>query len=425
MRVLVTGATGLIGASLCARLRADGHDAIPLSRHAPRNGPPVVLLDMAQATSADDWTPHLRGIEAVVNCVGVLQDSPRENTSRVHHAGAAALFRACERAGIRRVIHFSAIGVEREQPSAFSVSKLAGDEALMALNLDWVILRPSVVLGRPVFGASALMRGLAALPVLPVMPDTKRLQVVRLEDVIATVMFFLTPSAPGRVVVELAGPEALGMEEIVGLYRAWLGWKPARRVALPPWAANLLYRMGDFAASLGWRPPVRSNAQREMTRGALGDPANWQRLTGIKPMPLGTALALEPASVQEKWFAGLYILKPALFTVLSAFWIATAFISVTVGYGLGVQLLAVAGVGSLSGPGVIAGALADLLIGLAIAWRPATRYGLWGALGLSTFYLVAGTFLRPDLWAEPLGPFLKIFPIIIVHLVALAVLEER
>lgn len=75
---------------------------------------------------------------------------------------------------MKRVIHFSAIGVNREQPSAFSSSKLAGDRALMARDLDWVILRPSVVVGWPVFGASALIRGLAALPVLPSMPGTGR-----------------------------------------------------------------------------------------------------------------------------------------------------------------------------------------------------------------------------------------------------------
>jgi hypothetical protein len=82
-------------------------------------------------------------------------------------------------------------------------------------------------------------------------------------------------------------------------------------------------------------------------------------------------------------------------------------------------------VGLLSGPLVVAGALADLAIGLLIAWRRTTWLGLLSALALSGFYIVAGSVLRPDLWAEPLGPFLKIFPIVVLHLVALAVLEER
>jgi len=416
MRVFLTGATGLIGRSLAARLTAEGHAVTPVTRR---------MVDMEKATIPEAWLPHLAGIDVVVNCAGVLQDSPREDTRAVHHLGADALFAACERAGIRRVIHFSAIGVDRAQPSAFSASKLAGDAALMARDLDWVILRPSVVLGRPVFGASALIRGLAALPLLPSMPGTAKLQVVRLEDVIETVLFFLQPTAPSKLALELAGPDAFTMDELVALHRAWLGWPPARKMELGPRLAGLLYRAGDFAAALGWRPPVRSTAAREMARGATGNPQPWTEITGIHPQRLAQALAREPATVQEKWFAGLYILKPAMFVVLPAFWLATAIISLTIGYQLGLDLLHVAGIFTLAGPLVVAGALADFVIGSLIAFRRTTRLGLFGALALSGFYIVAGTILRPDLWAEPLGPFLKIFPIVILHLVALAILEER
>jgi uncharacterized protein YbjT (DUF2867 family) len=425
MKVLVTGATGLIGTALSARLLTEGHEVVPVSRRPAPLMNRTVILDMEHATSPGAWLPHLSGVDAVINCAGVLQDSPREDTVKVHHLAADALFRDCEQSGVKRVIHFSAIGVDREQPSGFSSSKLAGDCALMASDLDWVILRPSVVLGRPVFGASALIRGLAALPMLPSMPGTAKLQAVRLEDVVETAVHFINPAAPSRLAVELAGPEALSMDEVVELHRRWLGWKPARRMKLPNWLAAMLYRLGDFAAALGWRPPLRSTAGREMKRGAMGDSALWKQATGIMPQSLRTALAAEPATVQEKWFAGLYILKPVIFVVLAAFWLATAIISVTIGYELGVELLVVAGVGALSGPLVVAGAFADLMIGLLIAWRRTTWWGLWGALALSGFYIAAGSILRPDLWAEPLGPFLKIFPIVVLHLVALAVLEER
>lgn len=424
MRVLVTGSTGLIGQAIAARLRAEGHEVVGVSRHgSPKPG--MLAIDFAEASDPAVWRPHLRGTDAVVNCVGVLQDSARDDTEAAHHSGVSALFAACEAAGVRRIIHFSAIGIDRAQPSAFSASKRRGEEALMARALDWVILRPSVVLGRNVYGASALMRGLSALPWRPSMPETGLLQVVQLDDIVETVLFFLNPGAPARLALDLAGPEPLTMDGIAALYRQWLGWQPARRVMLPPRLAALLYRLGDFAGRLGWRPPMRSNAQREVSRGATGDPSRWTEVTGIRPRSLSAALEREPAGVQEKWFAGLYMLKPVIFTVLPLFWIMTAIISMTVGYRLGVQLMAAAGAGALSGPAVIAGALCDLAVGSLIAWRPLTRWGLWGALALSAFYAVAGTVLRPDLWAEPLGPFLKIFPIMVLHLVALAILEER
>jgi hypothetical protein len=74
---------------------------------------------------------------------------------------------------------------------------------------------------------------------------------------------------------------------------------------------------------------------------------------------------------------------------------------------------------------IIAGASADILIGLGIAYRPTARPALWAAFALSIAYIVIGTVLVPGLWIDPLGPMLKIWPILALNLVALAILEER
>ncbi|RCS25677.1 NAD-dependent epimerase/dehydratase family protein [Phyllobacterium salinisoli] len=429
MKVLVTGATGLIGSAICARLSSDGHDVTAMIRPGSAPVPAfvsrVIALDMAQATQPGNWTPYLDGMEAVVNCVGVLQDGPRENTEGVHVSGPSALFLACEELGIRRVIHLSAIGVDRGQMSAFSETKARGDAVLMDRDLDWVILRPSVVLGRPVYGGSALFRGLAALPLLPVMKDTGALQIVQLEDVTATVAFFLTASAPKRVELELAGPQRLTVSEVVASYRRWLGWGPSRTFEVPRPLATLLYRAGDLVGTLGWRSPMRSTAAREIVRGAIGDATRWREMTGINPRSLDAALAAEPVTVQERWFAKLYFLKPLTFIVLALFWLTTGILSLTAGFQIGVDLMVRAQAGILAAPSVVAGAIADILVGLAIAYRPTTRRGLYAAIALSLFYIVAGTILLPELWKEPLGPLLKIWPILVLHLVALAILDER
>jgi uncharacterized protein YbjT (DUF2867 family) len=428
MQIIVTGATGLIGSAVCARLSSEGHAVVAVVRS--KGSPAIVasrtiVVDLAAATRAEDWQPHLAGVDAVVNCAGVLQDSPRESTKGVHVEGTGALFAACEAAGIRRVIHFSAIGVDRGTVSEFSRTKLAGDEALLARDLDWVILRPSVVLGRNAFGGSALFRGLAALPWLPVMPNAGPLQVVQLDDVLDTVSFFVNPSTPARCALELAGPEQLAMQDVVARYRAWMGWPPARTVMLPEWAAAALYRLGDFAGSLGWRPAMRTTARKEIARGAVGDPRPWTAMTGIEPRPLAAALRAEPASVQERWYAKLFFIKPIIFTVFPVFWLVTGIVSLTTGYDAGVDLMRRTGAGALAAPGVVAGALADIAVGLAIAYRPTARYGLYSALALSLFYLAAATVLLPGLWSDPLGALIKIWPILALNLVALAILEER
>jgi len=115
------------------------------------------------------------------------------------------------------------------------------------------------------------------------MPDTQSLCPVALEDVVATVEYFLRDEARARVAVELAGPECFAFSDLVGLYRKWLGMAPAVAFVLPRWLASVVYGLGDMAGKLGWRSPFRSTAKTEIARGAVGDVADWKRLTGIEP----------------------------------------------------------------------------------------------------------------------------------------------
>lgn len=428
--MLLTGATGFIGSAVLARLVEEGHEVVAVTRS---EGPATrrlaanrfVTVDIASAVRPEDWLPHLAGIDAVVNCAGVFQDSPSESTAGVHVAGSAALFAACERAGVRRVVHLSAIGVDRDTPTAFSRTKLEGDEALMARDLDWVILRPSVVLGRAASGGSALIRGLAALPVLPVLPGAGPLQVVQLDDLTRTISFFLRPEAPARKALDVAGPERLAFLDVVLAYRRWLGWNGAARVPIPAWLARIAYAAGDLAGWLGWRTPLRSTALSEMTRGAVGDPSEWTRLTGIEPRSLSAALATMPSSADDRWLASLYFLKPLVFGVLVLFWIGTGLISLGPGWGIGMELMREGGVAGIGPLAITAGALADIALGVAIAFRRTARHALYAMIAITLTYVVVGTALVPRLWADPLGPMLKIWPILVLNFIALAILDDR
>jgi len=388
--------------------------------------PAVEWLRLDVATSSiGDWEAVLGEVDAVVNCAGALQSSPADRLEDTHSRGPQALIAACLARGVRRFVHFSAIGVDRATPTEFSRTKLAGDAALMASDLDWIILRPSVVLGNPAYGASALVRGLAALPILPVMPETAPLQPVVLDDVAATVVRLLEPGEASHIVLELAGPEAMSFTEVVRRYRRWLGFSAAVEMPLQAWLAQTLFRLGDFAAQLGWRPPVRTTAQREIARGAVGDPSAWQHLTGIAPKALADVLAARPASVQEGWFARLYLLKPLVLISLVLFWIGSGLASLGPGYDTGRALLA----HTLGGPVIdvvtIAGGIADLLIGIGIAVRRTARPALVAGIVISLLYAAAGTVFTPWLWLDPLAPLLKIAPIVALLLVALATLEDR
>ena len=160
MRVLVTGAYGLIGGYVTARLLSEGHDVVGVGRNvdvARRRAPRVtwVRADLAATTTAE-WAVHLSGIDAVINCAGALQDGPRDDLTAVHVTGLLALAQAAIAAGVRRFVHVSAVGVDTGS-GAFSRTKLEAEKALAALDLDWIILRPGLVLAPAAYGGSALV----------------------------------------------------------------------------------------------------------------------------------------------------------------------------------------------------------------------------------------------------------------------------
>lgn len=429
MRLLVLGASGFIGSAVATELKARGDQVVGVARRVPREDRRLngwIAADIAAATTNPaDWYEPLKNIDAVVNCAGTLQDSPHESTRGVHVDGIAALYAACRHTGVRRVVHISAVGVDRATPTQFSATKLAGDRILLDSDLDYVILRPSVVIGSAAYGASALMRGLASLPIRPTLPDSGPLQPIHLDDLVRIIISFTDAGAPTRCVLDVVGPQRMSFDETVAMIRRWLGWRPAMKFNVPAPLAAGIYRIGDIVSWLDWSTPIRTTARHEIARGAVGD-AKPLRALGVTIPDIEAALFRRPASVQEHWFAALYVLKPIAFAVLVLFWIGTGIVSLSVGWTHGIDLMRQGGADELTARmTVIAGASADILIGAAIAYRPLARAGLWGGIALSLLYAVIGTVLIPALWTDPLGPMLKIWPIVMLHALALAILEAR
>jgi uncharacterized protein YbjT (DUF2867 family) len=432
MRVLVTGAYGLIGSAVLARLHRDGHALAGAGRaiaDARRRAPFArwIEADFDRLTAAGDWLPLLDGIDAVVNCVGVLQDGARDDVRRVQVTATGALFEACERRGIRRVIHVSALGAARGAATEFARSKAEAEEQLAARDLDWVILRPGLVLAPAVYGGTAMLRGVAGLPwAIPLPAADARVQAIGIDDLAETVARCLMPGAPARVRWDVAHPQVHTLAAVVVALRGWLGLAPAPIVPVPPAAAAAIARVADALGHLGWRSPVRTTALRQLAAGVVGDPAPWMAATGIAPQSLGDVLARQPSSVADRWFARLYLLKPLAIAGLALFWVLTGLVSLGPGRAAAIDHLLAAGFApAFAWPLLVAGSLFDVALGLLLLVRRTARLALLTMLAATPFYLLIGTLLAPQLWLDPLGPFLKIVPMLVATACALAIMDER
>jgi uncharacterized protein YbjT (DUF2867 family) len=80
--------------------------------------------------------------------VGILQGSLRDDADRIHADATIALFQACAAAGVKRLVHVSAVSAEVNVESSYARSKAKADAAIATLDLSWLIVKPSLVIGQ-------------------------------------------------------------------------------------------------------------------------------------------------------------------------------------------------------------------------------------------------------------------------------------
>ncbi|TAJ41337.1 MAG: NAD-dependent epimerase/dehydratase family protein, partial [Brevundimonas sp.] len=332
-RVLVLGANGFIGSHVAAALSAEGWRVRAGARRIAepsRRAPSFdwIVADFSKLTTAQAWAPLMDGVSAVVNCVGVLQDGGGDSTRAAHVDGPRALIAACEAAGVRRLVHISAVGADEEAGTDYARTKAQTERLVAAGALDWLILRPSLVVDRAAFGGTGLIRALAAFPLFsPVVGGDQTFRPIPLGDLCAAVVAALKAGAPSRQSLDMPGPEAVTMVETVRLYRGWLGLKPAPVLPAPRALAAPALAVGDLLGRLGWSSPIRTTAIKQMDYDVSGHDSGWAERLGVSSRGFTRFLAETPASVQDVWHARLWFVRPISILTLGLFWLITGLIS--------------------------------------------------------------------------------------------------
>lgn len=430
MRILVLGGYGLIGSAIVSALLAAGHEVTGLGRsvgQARLREPRATWLqhDLKDLVDAEAWRQPLKDIDAVINAAGVLQDGPGDDVMVTQSLAMVALFQACEQVGVKRFVQISAVGASPDAGTVFMRSKGIADEALQGSSLDWSILRPGLVLGASAFGGSALLHALASLPGFIPLPPAPSIRSVALDDVAVTALAAVEGRLPRRTVYDLVEDRPHTLQEIVAALRARLGLPPARFALWPLWIFRLGFRLGDLAGLLGWRPPMRTTSLDQILAGIDGDPAPLGAACGRSLKALPEILEAVDGGVRERWFAHLFLLKPLIVATLGLFWLLSGLIGLAQADKAEAVLTLRGFSSSMATLFVHGGAVVDILLGAAMLWRRTMPAAAIGMIGVTLAYLLAGSLFTPDLWLDPLGPFLKTLPAAALALVALALKDSR
>lgn len=428
---LVLGAYGLIGAGVCRHMLSRGYAVTGLGRDettAKRVLPdiPWLIHDLRALQTADTWQSLLKNIDIVINCAGTLQSGPNDDTDQVQHRAIAAMTKACKATGTK-IIQISAVGAHRDATTAFMRTKAAGDRAVREAETESWILRPGLVLAPHAYGGTALIRMLAAVPLVqPLALADSPIQTVGLHDICQAIELCIAGDIPAGTEADLVERQTHSLAQVISTHRIWLGFRPAKTQWIAPsWSINLTSWGADLLGHLGWRSALRSTAILTLQDGVTGNSDQWPAAGGQRVMDLQATLQSMPATAEHRLAARLSLLFPFIIATLFFFWLASGFIGLLQLDSAASVLVTTGWSGSLAKTSVVAWSLVDIALAGGLLVRRWAAHVCWLMVAVSLFYLLASTLFVPQLWLDPLGPLIKVFPATLLALVARVLLESR
>ena len=272
MNILLTGATGFIGRHIYKALKFNGFSVTPMSRHQG--------YDANRMLQAESWLPLLHGVDCVINAMGIIHETGRQSFERIHTQAPIALFDACRQRSVKRVIQISALGADKDASTPFLLSKKLADDALRGFDIDWFVLRPSLVYGEG-GESSAMLRKLAALPLIPVIGQGEQmLQPVAINDLVETVIQCID-SPKTRRTLDVVGPVPVRYIDWLQLMRQQMGKSPAPMLKIPFQCALAI---AGFARYLS--PLLQPDNLRMLQQGNTADARPLSHFMGHMPQAL-------------------------------------------------------------------------------------------------------------------------------------------
>ncbi len=250
MKILVVGATGVLGRHVVAKLRSRDVEVRALTRSAERaadlasSSTEIVVGDLIDARSLQQACV---GVDRVLASAHGMLGSGRYSSQRVDDAGHRTLIASAQAAGIDRFVYVSARGASPDHPVDFFRTKHAIERALVESGLDHVVLCPTAFMEQHVhaFNGAALLRdGKVKL----IGPGTKKRNFVAAADVAEFAVRALLDEPPPFRRLEIGGPGNYSNLEVMALY--------ARAAGIVPRASHLPVALARFlsAAMARWQP---------------------------------------------------------------------------------------------------------------------------------------------------------------------------
>ena len=288
--LLVTGATGFIGGRLSRQLVEAGLPVRAMARRADASvapGAELVVGDLGDRASLDR---ACEGVSAVISCAAITGEKkpPAGGYDVINADGITALAQAATAAGAGRIIHFGGIDNGGSNPGPYLAGRRRGEEGLKAAGVPWTILQPSVQFG-PKSPFIEAMAGLVKGPIAPVAGNGRtKIQMIHVDDVCRAAQECLTGDQRLGRYIELGGPQALELNDILDIIGKSMGKSKVRKLHAPMAVVKLQAKLLQVLPN----PPVTPAAVELLERDNVAKSLDVvQQEFGFTPVAFADYLA--------------------------------------------------------------------------------------------------------------------------------------
>ncbi len=249
----ILGGTGFVGRRLANRLVRQGYHVKILTRDRERHKEDLILLPNLElietnVNSESYLTEHLNGCDAMINLVGILNESGTsgDGFKKAHVELTKNVISACQALGIKRLLHMSALNADPNGPSHYLKTKGEAEDLVHAAgDIQTTSFRPSVIFGPEdsFFNRFALL--LKISPVFPLACPNARFAPVYIDDLTSAMVQTLENKDYYGQRLDICGNETYTLQELVRFTLDCLGIKRLI-VPLPEILSRLLALDFDF-----------------------------------------------------------------------------------------------------------------------------------------------------------------------------------
>ena len=287
--ILVTGGTGFVGSHLMKRLASERIQTRCLARKTSDIEELKELgIEVAYGNVLDKESlkKAVEDVETVIHLVGIIVEKKGATFEIIHTQGTKNLIEVSKEAGVQRFIYISALGARENARSRYHKTKWEAERAVINSAMEYVIFRPSIMIGEGGEFITMLSKIVRWAPIIPIIDGESKVQPIYVENTVDCIIRSLTDPKTTNRIFEIAGPDQITYKEL------FLTLMEVLDVHNPTFQIPIIFMWpaAYFLERVKEKPPITTQQLIMLQEDNICDIREMQEVFNLKLVPFKEAL---------------------------------------------------------------------------------------------------------------------------------------